>query len=527
MWFLGKFGGASRTSYPCINSSTAAMTSDSNSTPQAPGRLLPLALKIIGTHLVLIIAVIVPLVIHENRQAKRDWVTFTDFWESKGESFSYKDFIPPEIPDEENFAASPIIAELFDESTPNQIEKFDFNNIQNIELQASSRPDLMDRQRAIGGPDTSLIDYLVVSGINTTKSEAATIILDSLEPLAPLFLKIEQTRQRTSVRYPVDYDRPITAKHNQLSLFPAIKALIVKIRAQVLLKKSADAGKDLLTLLHLVDMLGSDHSFIPKTIESAMYGAVLATLWEGLKSKSFTKKDLKLIDRKLKNTNLLQEFIQTIRAERAAFLDLMESNPEAFYAMLEVEYFYDHSDAKHIAQAFRIFGLSQAFVLRNKLVYSKFIQQHFLTSNDKINLTIVSNAEKDFTVLQKHSFLSSHPYSVLLSAQGEGTLSGVSKKIIQTSVRINLARIAIALELYRREHKHYPEDLSSLGPDHITDLPTDLFTGAPPRYRILSDGTPLIYSVGENGIDDGGHLGRDDLIWQYKLPQDVDKATAK
>ena len=192
------------------------MTSDPNSTDQAPRRFLPLALKIIGAHLVLIIAVIIPLVIHENRQAERDWITFTDYWEAKGESFNYKDFIPPEIPDEENFATSPIIAELFDEITPNQLEALDFDNIKNIEIQAPSKPDLMDRQRAIGGPERNLIDYLAVPDNHTSKEEAAKIILDSLKPLEPLFLKIEQTCQRLSVRYPVDYDHPITARHNQL-----------------------------------------------------------------------------------------------------------------------------------------------------------------------------------------------------------------------------------------------------------------------------------------------------------------------
>ena len=508
------------------------MTSDPNSTDQAPRRFLPLALKIIGAHLVLIIAVIIPLVIHENRQAERDWITFTDYWEAKGESFNYKDFIPPEIPDQENFATSPIIAELFDEITPNQLETLDFDNIKNIEIQAPSKPDLMDRQRAIGGPERNLIDYLAVPDNHTSKEEAAKIILDSLKPLEPLFLKIEQTCQRLSVRYPVDYDHPITARHNQLSLFPAIKALVAKIRAQVALKKSTDAGKDLLTLLHLIDMLGSDHSFIPKTIEASMYSVVLPTIWEGLKTRNFTEKDLKLIDRKLQKTELQQEFIQTVRAERAAFLDLMENNPEAFYGMLKVEYFYDHSDANHIALAFRVLGLSQAFAHRNKLIYSKFIQDHYLTTDDKINtneikLTIVSNAEKEFSKLQKHPFLSTHPYSVLLSAQGEGLLFGVAKKITQTSVRINLARVAISLELYHREHGNYPDSLTLLTPAQPNDLPLDLYTGKPFHYRINSDGAPVIYSVGENRIDEGGRLGEDDLIWQYEIPEDIDKATTK
>ncbi len=62
-----------------------------------------------------------------------------------------------------------------------------------------------------------------------------------------------------------------------------------------------------------------------------------------------------------------------------------------------------------------------------------------------------------------------------------------------------------ALELFSREHGHYPEKLDELVPDFLLAVPED--THAPPktplRYRREGDGA-LIYSVGDNGTDDGG-----------------------
>lgn len=61
-----------------------------------------------------------------------------------------------------------------------------------------------------------------------------------------------------------------------------------------------------------------------------------------------------------------------------------------------------------------------------------------------------------------------------------------------------LLQIAVALAAYRAEHGAYPETL-----DELSDLPTDLYTGEPFRYRRTDEGY-LLYSVGPNLKDDNG-----------------------
>jgi len=73
---------------------------------------------------------------------------------------------------------------------------------------------------------------------------------------------------------------------------------------------------------------------------------------------------------------------------------------------------------------------------------------------------------------------------------------------VETERRMVVA--AIALERYRRRHGQYPEKLDGMTPDILQKVPVDFMDGKPLRYRRKDDGTFLLYSVGENGKDEGG-----------------------
>ena len=70
--------------------------------------------------------------------------------------------------------------------------------------------------------------------------------------------------------------------------------------------------------------------------------------------------------------------------------------------------------------------------------------------------------------------------------------------------------IALALELYRRDHETLPGTLDALTPDYLAEVPHDPFSGEPLIYRV-EGGDYLLYSVGRTGRDDGGSKGRDVL----------------
>jgi hypothetical protein len=70
----------------------------------------------------------------------------------------------------------------------------------------------------------------------------------------------------------------------------------------------------------------------------------------------------------------------------------------------------------------------------------------------------------------------------------------------------HVAVLRLALRLYAIDHKgHLPETLDSLVPSYLQAIPTDpMAAGAPPLHYIFDPVDPRIYSVGNNGVDDGG-----------------------
>jgi hypothetical protein len=69
-----------------------------------------------------------------------------------------------------------------------------------------------------------------------------------------------------------------------------------------------------------------------------------------------------------------------------------------------------------------------------------------------------------------------------------------------------LARTAIAIKRYSlRNNGRVPSALTELSPALLKQMPTDFMDGNPLRYRLKSDGTFLLYSVGRDFRDDGGN----------------------
>jgi RNA polymerase sigma factor (sigma-70 family) len=83
--------------------------------------------------------------------------------------------------------------------------------------------------------------------------------------------------------------------------------------------------------------------------------------------------------------------------------------------------------------------------------------------------------------------------------------------------------LALALAAYRHDHGRYPDKLDALAPRYLREVPGDLFSGKALIYRPTERGY-LLYSVGANGRDEGGHGPEDtprgdDLAVRMPLPK--------
>lgn len=75
---------------------------------------------------------------------------------------------------------------------------------------------------------------------------------------------------------------------------------------------------------------------------------------------------------------------------------------------------------------------------------------------------------------------------------------------LKMEIARQLATTAIALKRYQLAHGNFPASLQSLVPDYLAALPLDPADGNPLRYRLEPDGNFKLYSIGDDGVDNGG-----------------------
>lgn len=106
-----------------------------------------------------------------------------------------------------------------------------------------------------------------------------------------------------------------------------------------------------------------------------------------------------------------------------------------------------------------------------------------------------------------------------------GNLTGAYSRAVRRSMRAETDRAlciaAIALQRHFIRHGNYPNQLDALVPEFLPCVPVDYMDGQPIKYRLNADGNFTLYSVGEDGKDDGGDRsipegskGRD--LWRRK-----------
>lgn len=81
-----------------------------------------------------------------------------------------------------------------------------------------------------------------------------------------------------------------------------------------------------------------------------------------------------------------------------------------------------------------------------------------------------------------------------------------TKRAMEAQTEAVLAATAIALKRHQLRHGELPVELGQLVPEIMPRVPLDPMDQQPFRYRRGNDGNFLLYSVGANGVDDGGSL---------------------
>ena len=111
------------------------------------------------------------------------------------------------------------------------------------------------------------------------------------------------------------------------------------------------------------------------------------------------------------------------------------------------------------------------------------------------------------------------------------SLSHMFDRVLAAEATRRMTITSIALKRYQLRHAKLPPDLNALVPEFLPQVPRDPVDGHPLRYQVTADDTFLLYSIGTDGVDNGGDptttkspywLRGRDWVWpQPASPQEI------
>jgi hypothetical protein len=253
----------------------------------------------------------------------------------------------------------------------------------------------------------------------------------------------------------------------------------------------------------------------------------IAAIWELLQSPDVTDEQLASVQQDLARLEFVKPYEQALEMERAmqqGLLDRMRNSSAEFRRLTTGMTPATPSSSNLLERAgnFALFKTRETAwnyawgypdELRALKGFQVLIEGLRSVDTGTPYFEITNHTEQQFAKLGIHNM--SHEDTSGLFGTGEidvrrlltqsviTLLHGINR-VEGTEIARNLAVTAIALQRYRLRHGQFPPDLAALAPEILPAPPRDPVDGKPLRYRRNPDGAFLLYSIGPDGVDDGG-----------------------
>lgn len=483
----------------------------------------------------------------ENWRGKQAWYTHRARWEAKGEKFDLPALAPPMVPDEKNFALTPLLKPAMDFTQgASGVVWQDTNGLARLDkVSATLEPDRKtNSQLVLGnlekGTFADLTECARFYRGNTNYPQAATTatsaetILVALSKLDPQLTELrEAASNRPDSRFPVHYDSeptwgillPHLARIKTLTMLPAVRAT-----AELDAGRPAEAFADLQLGFRMADSIKDEPLLIDHLVRIAALAIDLQTLREGLVRHAWTDAQLAQFETYLGSVDLLAEFKLAMRGERACSTGGLDYIRRQGFFADPMMYLGDEEGCAASTPAFG--AMPRGWYYQNMLTISRIFQDFTLPAVDeRAHRVFPQTSDNGVRAAQN---LRTSPYTIfakmLLPA-----LERAARKSVRAQTYVDCARVACALERYRLANGKIPDALAALTPQFIDRIPDDVIDGKPLRYQPRPEGSYVLYSIGWNQTDDGGQLAwakkdrpseiditRGDWVWE--MPADLRSA---
>jgi hypothetical protein len=235
------------------------------------------------------------------------------------------------------------------------------------------------------------------------------------------------------------------------------------------------------------------------------------TARDGIEAGALSEAQLKAIAEQLRDVNLLRDYAQAMRAERAIQVLLLSLPPAELNKVFRQAGILSSGTGKPTWQ-FALYSWFKDLRLRLNLRSRGWVAANlaFFCRTHQDALDQLDPARPRIHAAA-HSQVFSNLQQALASSSSESQLAAIMmpnfpRAAVTTArhqTQLHQLRVACALERYRLAHGHYPDKLDALIPDFLDRVPNDLFADRPLQYRREETGYQL-WSVGWDEKDNGG-----------------------
>lgn len=269
------------------------------------------------------------------------------------------------------------------------------------------------------------------------------------------------------------------------------------------------ALEDLVALIRLARQHGGDPSRLVQGIRLGMTELVVGRVWQAMQWEGWRVEQLELIRGELVELELVAGFVRAMEVERAnglEYADVLEATRGGgIYGDLQMRAWRAFGRADDLMFLLRSYDLFLVGARAFESTGGKWVMEEELGSGG------VGWAEPELGVGARWLARAGFHYNYLVSGLVLPNFARTAELLVQAEVRRRLALTWLEVEIYRLGAGQWPADLQVLPwVDGEERWRVDPFSGEPFQYR-LREGKPVLYSVGQDGVDGGGEAG--DWVW--------------
>jgi len=293
-----------------------------------------------------------------------------------------------------------------------------------------------------------------------------------------------------------------------------------------------EAAADLEALLALPETLRNEPLIVSQLVRAAIAAIAFSTTWEALQADGWTDAPLASLQRQWEILEFMTPMQRAQEMERAIGLDTFDRARRS--SAFRQQFFSGFntgpggrswpsmpSDASGVPD-FVLKSGETALSSMSELTTEQLWRWRWSYQDELRYLQILElmlqvprqvASGEPFVAAQRHtsdrlarfwSELDRPSKKYLFSGMSLPSLEKYYTKGAQLEMQREMAIAALALKRHQLRYREPAPSLSALVLEFLPRVPRDFMDGGELRYRVNLDGTWILYSVGENGMDDGG-----------------------